>query len=273
MSDLPIHQVLPQLLAALDRVDSVVLQAPAGAGKTTGVPVQLLNARWLADGQKILMLEPRRLAARAAAERMAQVLGEAVGKTVGYRVRLDKKISAETRIEVVTEGILTRQLHNDPALEDVALVIFDEFHERSLDADLGLALCLQGREIFADLRERPLKILVMSATLDGVKVSELLDDAPIVSSEGRMFPVAVRYGDPLRFGERIAERVAATTRQALREQHGSVLVFLPGQGEIRQAHQHLLSWLESEPEAISSSVLLKSSLTYSSAMICSCVCS
>jgi ATP-dependent helicase HrpB len=186
MISLPIDEVLPALREALATRHEAVLEAPPGAGKTTRVPLALLNEPWLA-GQTILMLEPRRLAARAAAERLASELGEKVGETVGYRIRLDSKVGPNTRIEVVTEGILTRRLQDDPALEGVGLLIFDEFHERSLDADLALALSLNGRELFRD--EQPLKILLMSATLEGERLAGLLDDAPILRSEGRMFPV------------------------------------------------------------------------------------
>lgn len=245
--DLPIQQVLPELITALDQHDELVLEAPPGAGKTTCVPLALLARPWLGE-QKILLLEPRRLAARAAAERMAQLLGEAVGETVGYRVRLDTKVGPNTKVEVVTEGILTRMLQSDPSLDGVGLVVFDEFHERSLDGDLGLALALQGRDLFADLRESPLKLLIMSATLDGASLSELLGGAPVLSSQGRMFPVKTVYGAPYQYGERIAERVATTVTHALREQTGSLLVFLPGQGEIRQVQQRLKTWLSSQPD-------------------------
>ncbi len=255
-NSLPIQQVLPDLIAALDCGDEVVLEAPPGAGKTTCVPLELLNQPWLNDeglhdeksgGQKILMLEPRRLAARAADERMAQMLGEKVGATVGYRVRLDSKVSAQTRIEVVTEGILTRMLQDDPSLEGIGLLIFDEFHERSLDGDLGLALTLQGRQLFGDLRESPLKILVMSATLDGANISQLLNNAPVISSDGRMFPVQTIYGEAYKYGERIVDRVVTTVKRALAEQEGSLLVFLPGQGEIRRAHAQLSEWFVQQP--------------------------
>ena len=185
---LPIDDALPALRAALRAHPAAVLQAPPGAGKTTRVPLALLDEPWLA-GAKIVMLEPRRLAARAAAHRMARVIGEEVGGTVGYRVRLDTRVSRRTRIEVVTEGVLTRMLQDDPALEGTGLVIFDEFHERSLAADLGLALALQSRAVLRD----DLRLLVMSATLDGAPVATLLGDpslpsgqaAPIVTSEGR----------------------------------------------------------------------------------------
>ncbi|MEE1920916.1 ATP-dependent helicase HrpB [Pseudomonas sp. 148P] len=237
MISLPIDVVLPALREALARRHEAVLEAPPGAGKTTRVPLALLNEPWLA-GQTILMLEPRRLAARAAAERLASELGEKVGETVGYRIRLDSKVGPRTRIEVVTEGILARRLQDDPALDGVGLLIFDEFHERSLDADLALALSLNGRELLRD--EPPLKILLMSATLEGERLSALLDDAPVISSEGRMFPVQMRWGRPFQPGEYIEPRVTETVLQALDEQRGSLLVFLPGQAEIRRVHQSLL---------------------------------
>src|SRR5689334_18685350 len=173
MESLPVDESLPRLKAVLAERNAAVLVAPPGAGKTTRVPLALLDAPWLA-GRKIVMLEPRRLAARAAARRMAQTLGERVGETVGYRVRLDTRVGPRTRIEVVTEGILTRQLQHDPALEDVGAVLFDEFHERSLNADLGLALALQSRALVRD----DLRIVVMSATLEGAPVAALLAGAP-----------------------------------------------------------------------------------------------
>ena len=227
MISLPIDEVLPALRLALAERHEAVLEAPPGAGKTTRVPLALLNEPWLA-GQKILMLEPRRLAARAAAERLASELDEKVGQTVGYRIRLDSKVGPETRIEVVTEGILTRRLQHDPALEGVGLLIFDEFHERSLDADLALALSLNGRELFRD--EQPLKILLMSATLEGERLASLLDDAPILRSEGRMYPVAMRWGRPFVPGEFIEPRVVQTVLDAINDESGSLLVFLPGAG-------------------------------------------
>ncbi len=236
MISLPIDVVLPALREALAERHEAVLEAPPGAGKTTRVPLALLNEPWLA-GQTILMLEPRRLAARAAAERLASELGEKVGETVGYRIRLDSKVGPRTRIEVVTEGILARRLQDDPALDGVGLLIFDEFHERSLDADLALALSLNGRELLRD--EPPLKILLMSATLEGERLSALLDDAPVISSEGRMFPVQMRWGRPFPPGEYIEPRVTETVLQALDEESGSLLVFLPGQVEIRRVHQSL----------------------------------
>ena len=225
---LPIDAVLPELVAALGRATSAVLQAPPGAGKTTGVPPALLDAPWL-RGQRILMLEPRRLATRAAARRMAHLRGERVGDTVGFRVRGETRVGRGTRIEVVTEGILTRMLQRDSSLDGVGIVIFDEFHERSLDADLALALTLETRDVL-----RPdLRVLVMSATLDGARVARLLGDAPIVTSEGRAFPVETRYVEP-RAEQRVDETVAAVVRRALAADDGDVLVFLPGAGEIRR---------------------------------------
>lgn len=235
MNVLPIDEVLPSLRAALQERDECVLQAPPGAGKTTRVPLALLDEPWLA-GQRILMLEPRRLAARAAAERLASELGEPVGQRVGYRIRLERKVSAATRIEVVTEGILTRLLQQDPALEGVGLVIFDEFHERSLEADLALALCLSSREL---LRERPLKLLLMSATVQGEALAQWLNQAPQVVSQGRSYPVTVHWGAPWQLGERIEPRLQACVQQAIAEHSGSILVFLPGQAEIRRVAQAL----------------------------------
>jgi ATP-dependent helicase HrpB len=245
MSTLPIDAALPALLNALNDRDEVVLQAPPGAGKTTRVPLALLGEEWL-KGQTIVMLEPRRLAARAAAERMAAELGERVGETVGYRIRLESKVSSKTRIEVVTEGILARRLQEDPSLEGVGLVIFDEFHLRNLDADLALALALNGRELFRD--DLPLKVLLMSATLEGERLSQLLDDAPIVTSEGRMYPVTTIWGKPQQPGDFIEPRVVQTILDALNDETGSLLVFLPGQAEIRRVHQKLVDALgESTP--------------------------
>ncbi|HEU4454263.1 MAG TPA: DEAD/DEAH box helicase, partial [Longimicrobium sp.] len=206
-TDLPIEPVLPELRAALRGGTSAVLQAPPGAGKTTRVPLALLDEPWL-GGQRIVMLEPRRLAARAAAGRMARMLGERVGETVGYRIRMETRVGPATRIEVVTEGVLTRMLQSDAALEGVGIVIFDEFHERSLHADLGLALTLQSRAVLRD----DLRVLVMSATLDGGPVAALLGGAPVVTSEGRGFPVDVRYL-PSRAEGRVEPAVARTVRQ------------------------------------------------------------
>lgn len=246
MIALPIDEALPTLRQALLAHDEAVLEAPPGAGKTTRVPLALLNEPWL-GGQSIIMLEPRRLAARAAAERLASELGEKVGETVGYRIRLDSKVGPNTRIEVVTEGILARRLQDDPALEGVGLVIFDEFHERSLDADLALALTLNARVL---LRDEPLKLLLMSATLEGARLSTLLDDAPVVRSEGRMFPVVQRWGRPFQAGERVEPRVVQTVMQALDEESGSVLVFLPGQAEIRRVNDLLAEQLADRGEVM-----------------------
>jgi len=233
MASLPIDEVLPALRAQLASHRSVVLQAPPGAGKTTGVPLALLGEPWLAGGS-IIILEPRRLAARAAAMRMSQLRDEAVGETVGYRIRFDSKVSARTRIEVLTEGILTRRLQTDPELSGVGLVIFDEFHERHLHADLALALCLDSQR---GLREN-LKILVMSATLDGAAISGLLGDAPIVTSAGRSYPVDIRYlpRDPQ---GPLPPIVAEAVVRALGESEGDVLAFLPGAWEIRRTQELL----------------------------------
>ncbi|MFC0011614.1 ATP-dependent helicase HrpB [Devosia nitrariae] len=229
---LPIDDVLPRLREVLQTRMHAVLVAPPGAGKTTRVPLVLLDAPWRANG-RVVMLEPRRLAARAAARQMARLLGEEVGETVGYRVRLDTKVSARTRIEVVTEGVFTRLILDDPALEGIAAVIFDEFHERSLDADLGLALAVDASALRNDLR-----LLVMSATIDGARVARLLGGAPVIESEGRAFPVETRYlgNDPL---QRIEDQVTAAVLQALASELGSMLVFLPGQAEISRVAERL----------------------------------
>ncbi len=230
---LPIHAVLEPLKAALAQTHAVVLAAPPGAGKTTVVPLALLDQPWLGEG-KVLVLEPRRLAARAAADRMAASLGQKAGGTVGYRTRLQSRIGSETRIEVVTEGVFTRMILDDPALEGVGAVLFDEFHERSLDADLGLALARESQSVLRD----DLRLLVMSATLDIVGVSRLLDDAPVVEAEGRMFPVETRYlgRNPV---ERFEDAMAKAVIQALHDETGSILAFLPGQGEIHRVVQRL----------------------------------
>ncbi len=233
MSDLPIEAILPSLANALAGHANVILAAEPGAGKTTRVPLALADAPWL-SGRKIVMLEPRRLAARAAASRMAQSLGETVGATVGYAVRLDRKISPATRIEVVTEGILTRRLQADPLLGDVGLLIFDEFHERSLDGDLGLALALDAQ---SGLRE-DLRILVMSATLDEARLARHLGDAPVISAPGRHFPVETRYGErPDRAA--LARDMARAIRGHLADARGGILAFLPGEAEIRRTEETL----------------------------------
>lgn len=230
---LPIELALPDLRAALSHSTSLVLQAPPGAGKTTRVPLALLDEPWLAK-RSILLLEPRRLAARAAAAHMAEQLSEPVGATVGYHIRFDRQISHQTRIEVLTEGLLTRRLQRNPALDGVGLVIFDEFHERSLQADLALALCLDSQR---GLRE-DLRLLVMSATLNGAAVAQLLGNAPIIATEGRTHPVTQHYlpHDPEGLDLNIVVRTVLT---ALAEQSGDLLVFLPGSGEIRQVQRQL----------------------------------
>ncbi len=234
---LPVSEALPELIAALKRGRNAVLEAPPGAGKTTIVPLALLGQEWAAR-KRVLMLEPRRLAARAAASRMADLLGENTGETAGYRTRLDSSVGPRTRIEVVTEGILTRLIQDDPSLEGTAVVIFDEFHERSVHADLGLALALECRSA---LRE-DLRILVMSATLDGREVASLLGGAPVIRSPGTSYPVQVRYlpasprpeRDDTDTGPEFVKKVASSVHSALREEAGSVLVFLPGSGEIKR---------------------------------------
>jgi len=240
---LPVDQVLPQLLDALATRGRAVLVAAPGAGKTTRVPPALLAAPWRGDG-RIVMLEPRRLAARAAAAFMARQMGEAVGETIGYRVRLDSRISARTRIEIVTEGVFTRMLLDDPELIGIAAVIFDEFHERSLDADLGLALALEAAELRPELR-----LLVMSATIDGARVARLLGDVSVIESAGRAFPVETRYlpPDPL---QRLEDQVAGGVRQALREESGSALVFLPGQAEITRVAERLQNGAPADTDVV-----------------------
>ncbi|WP_375260171.1 DEAD/DEAH box helicase, partial [Citreimonas sp.] len=230
---LPIDDALPALLDALRTRGRAVLQAPPGAGKTTRVPLAMLDAG-LTPG-RIVMLEPRRIAARTAAARMAETLGEAPGQTVGYRIRGESKVSKATRIEVVTEGILTRMIQSDPDLPGIGAVIFDEFHERSLNADLGLALCL---EIAGALRDE-LLLLAMSATLDAEPVGALMD-APVVTSEGRAFPVDTRWLDrPVPKGQRFEGALADLIVQVLSETDGGVLAFLPGEGEIRRTEAAL----------------------------------
>ncbi len=239
IASLPIAAVLPDIGRALNAGDDLVLEAPPGAGKTTAVPLALLTEPWLA-GQTILLLEPRRVAARNAASRMASLLGERVGETVGYRIRLDTRVSARTRLEVITEGVLTRRLQQDPELGGVGLVIFDEFHERSLESDLGLALTLEARALFRETAA--LKLLVMSATLDGARVSQLLGGAPVLRATGRSFPVGTSYLGRGSSGAAVATAAVTTAavttaavtavKRALAERSGSILVFLPGQREI-----------------------------------------
>ncbi len=229
---LPIEVAIPQIRSTLREKRCAVLQAPPGAGKTTRVPLALMEETWL-EGRKIVLLEPRRLAARAAAQRMSELLGEPLGKRVGYHIRLDRRIGPQTRIEVLTEGIFTRRIQGDPSLAGVGLVIFDEFHERSLNTDLGLALCLESGEVLrGDLR-----ILIMSATLDGESVSALIGDAPIVSSPGKNWPVETVYNPFSNRGTDLGtvdRACAAAVGKALSEEEGDILVFLPGVAEIRR---------------------------------------
>ncbi|HTD73551.1 MAG TPA: ATP-dependent helicase HrpB [Steroidobacteraceae bacterium] len=233
LPELPINEALPALKAALIARTEVLLEAPPGAGKSTIVPLALLSAPWLKD-QKILMLEPRRIAARAVANRMAMLLGETVGRTVGFRTRMETRVSRDTRVEVVTEGILTRMLQGDSALAGIGCVIFDEFHERSLNADLGLALCIESQQ---NLRE-DLRILVMSATLDLAPLARLLRNAPIVSAQGRSFEVTTHFV-PRRNDLHLELQVSQLVRAAVREHAGDVLCFLPGAAEIRRVQRTL----------------------------------
>jgi ATP-dependent RNA helicase HrpB len=248
-SGLPIDEILPALYTALTAGRNAVVEAPPGAGKSTVVPIALLDQPWLRGG-KIVMLEPRRLATRAVATRMATTLGEAPGETVGYRMRLETRVSKRTRIEVVTEGVFTRMLQSDPALEGVAAVLFDEFHERSLHADTGLAFALDSQEnLSPDLR-----LLVMSATLDGAAVAKLLGSAPVVTAAGRVFPVEVYHvgnGMPMLPGGREAPElgVVRTIKRALAEAPGDMLVFLPGAGEIRRV-QGMLGGLGADVDVL-----------------------
>lgn len=230
---LPIIEIIPEIKKKLEQHNTVILQAPPGAGKSTILPLQLLKEPWL-KGKKILMLEPRRLAARAVANRMSSLLNEPVGTIVGYRVRFDNKVSKHTRIEVLTEGILTRMLQQDNTLEDVGLVIFDEFHERSLHADLALALC---REMQMVLRE-DLRILIMSATLDGEKLSSLLGNAPILTSAGRQYPIELFYVSPDN-DISLPIQMEKAIRKALATHEGDILAFLPGAGEIQRTQELL----------------------------------
>ena len=237
---LPVTEILEELKLILKGHHEAILQAPPGAGKTTLVPLALAGEPWLKH-KKILMLEPRRIATRAAAQRMADLLQEPVGQTVGYRMRLDTRVSSLTKIEVITEGILTRMLQEDPSLDDVGLVIFDEFHERSLDADLALALCMKGRSLFRE--NDPLKIVIMSATLDSHKLEELTG-ATVIRSEGKQYPVDIVYGKASEPRDSINDRTVAATLQALADHpESSILVFLPGQGEIRRVADSLMTEL------------------------------
>ncbi|MDH1131465.1 ATP-dependent helicase HrpB, partial [Stenotrophomonas maltophilia] len=239
----PISPLLPQIQQHLAVQPRLVLEAPPGAGKTTQVPLALLDAPWL-QGRKIILLEPRRVAARSAALFMARQLGEEVGGTVGYRIRFENKVSARTRIEVVTEGILTRMLQDDPMLEEVGAILFDEFHERHLSGDLGLALAL---DVQAQLRD-DLRLVVMSATLDGERLARFLD-APRLSSEGRSYPVTVSHF-PARRDEALELQVRRAVQQALAEHPGDLLVFLPGQREIARVQAGLQESLDAGVEVL-----------------------
>ncbi|MDT8318291.1 MAG: ATP-dependent helicase HrpB [bacterium] len=238
--NLPITPVIPEIQKALNIHSYAVLEAPPGAGKTTFVPQALLDEPWL-EGRKIIMLEPRRLATRAAAMRMAELVGEKPGQTIGYRTRMDSMVGPGTRIEVVTEGVLTRFLQEDPSLEGIGLLIFDEFHERSIHADLGLALALESQAVLRD----DLKILIMSATLDGKSLACLLGNAPVITSRGRSFPVDTRYEPVSGFrGEAmnaysVISKVITKIRQVIKEEDGDILVFLPGASEIRRVDKEL----------------------------------
>ena len=231
-TQLPVTEIIPEVKEKLAHKTTLIITAPPGAGKSTLLPLALLDEPWL-QGKKILMLEPRRLAASSIADRMASLLGEPLGKTVGYRIRFDNRVSAQTKIEVVTEGILTRMIHNDNSLENIGLVIFDEFHERNIHADVAMAFCRETQMIL-----RPdLRIIVMSATMDMPQLSRLLD-APVVESKGKQYPVEIKYGSDI--DERLlAEMTSQTIRQAAEENEGDILAFLPGQGEIRQCEELL----------------------------------
>ena len=243
-SPLPIDAALPDLTATLHARNAAVLVAPPGAGKTTRVPLILAGEDWATD-RRILVLEPRRLAARAAAARMAATLDERVGDTVGLRVRFGSKVSRKTRIEIITEGIFTRLILDDPMLEGVAAVLFDEFHERSLDADLGLAL---ARDVQQGLRE-DLKLLVMSATIDGARIAGLLGGAPVIESQGREFPVETRYVG--RDARAIEPQIADVVVRAMRAERGSLLAFLPGAGEIRRTRTLLQNRTDPSTDVVS----------------------
>ncbi len=237
MNQYPIAEIVDEIKDSLNLHTTVILQAPPGAGKSTILPIELLTAPWLAD-KKIILLEPRRMAARSVAQRMSDLLDEEVGNTVGYRVRFDQRISAKTRIEVVTEGILTRRLQQDNTLEGVGLIIFDEFHERSLHSDLSLALCRDLQQI---LRE-DLRILIMSATLDGDHLSSILDQAPIITSKGRQYPIDVRY-NAIDNNNPLSPQLTSIIHKTLKDETGDILVFLPGAREIQQAAEVLTETL------------------------------
>lgn len=239
MSSLPVAAVLPELLAALDGASQVLLSAPTGAGKSTWLPLQLLAHPGI--NGKIILLEPRRLAARNVAQRLAELLNEKPGDTVGYRMRAQNCVGPNTRLEVVTEGVLTRMIQRDPELSGVGLVILDEFHERSLQADLALALLLDVQQGLRD----DLKLLIMSATLDNDRLQQMLPEAPVVISEGRSFPVERRYL-PLPAHQRFDEAVAVATAEMLRQESGSLLLFLPGVGEIQRVQEQLTSRIGSD---------------------------
>jgi ATP-dependent helicase HrpB len=235
LPQLPILEALPALKTSMQDGNKAVLIAPPGAGKTTCIPLALLNEPWRKEEDcKIIMLEPRRLAAKASARRMASMLGEKPGERVGYRVRMESRVSAKTRIEVVTEGVFARMIVEDPSLDGIAAILFDEFHERNLDGDKSLAFALDAQEALRD----DLRILVMSATLDGGRVSSILNDAPVIESMGRTFPVEARYR-PRKPRDRLEEAVCATVLEAIAEEQGSVLVFLPGQAEIMRVIDRL----------------------------------
>ena len=247
---LPIHAVLDELCQALAQSDQVILEAPPGAGKTTVVPTALLDQPYL-NGQKILMLEPRRIAAKTAAQRLASQLGEKPGQRVGFRMRDEVVSGPDTRIEVITEGVLTRMLSDDPSLDGVGLIIFDEFHERSIHSDIGLALTLESRALFRE--DQPLKILLMSATLDASGLKQMLTSVteqavPLIRSEGRSYPVAIEYHGSFRFDQDICQRVVQLLRKELAQPGGSILVFLPGQGEIRKVAGSITSTIAALPD-------------------------
>ncbi len=229
----PVEEVVPELKSRLSYNKAVILQAPPGAGKSTIVPLAILNESWLV-GKKIIMLQPRRLAARSVAARMADLMNEKVGEMIGYRIRFENVVGKNTRIEVVTEGILTRMLQRDNSLDGVGLVIFDEFHERSLHGDLALALCLQSQQLLRD----DLRILIMSATLDGEKISSAIKNTPIITSVGKQYPVEIKY-EAVPKDESIAISAARSIKKALKEQSGDILIFLPGAGDIRRTHEIL----------------------------------